>query len=49
MSWKKAALGDSLIWCGWKFNFRSEAVSLELDKLAKLADQIQKKAPKNPA
>ena len=39
VSWKKAALGDSLIWCGWKFNFRSEKVSLEPDKLAKLAEQ----------
>ena len=36
-----AARGDSLTWCGWKFNFRSETVSLEPDKLAKLADQIQ--------
>ena len=41
ISWKKAALGDSLIWCGWKFNFRSETVSLEPDKLLKLAQQIQ--------
>ena len=41
ISWKKAALGDSLVWCSWKFNFRSETVSLEPDKLAKLADQIQ--------
>ena len=41
VSWKKAALDDSLVWCGWKFNFRSETVSLEPDKLAKLADQIQ--------
>ena len=41
ISWKKAALGDSLIWCGWKFNFRSEAVSLEPSKLVKLAEQIQ--------
>ena len=24
ISWKKAGLGGSLIWCGWKFNFRSE-------------------------
>ena len=41
ISWKKAALGDSLIWCGWKFNFRSETVRLEPDKLLKLAQQIQ--------
>ena len=34
ISWKKAALGDSL-------NFRSETVSLEPDKLLKLAQQIQ--------
>ena len=26
ISWKKAALDDSLVWCGWKFNFRSETV-----------------------
>ena len=30
ISWKKAALGDSLVWCGWK---------LKPDKLAKLADK----------
>ena len=41
ISWKKAALGDSLVWCGWKFNFHSETVSLEPDKLAKLAAQTQ--------
>ena len=51
ISWKKAALGDSLVWCGWNFNFRSETVSLEPDKLIKLASQIQallaaKKVPK---
>ena len=45
VSWKKAALGDSLVWCGWKFNFRSETVSLEPDKLAKLAEQIQDLLP----
>ena len=39
ISWKKASLGDSLVWCGWKFNFRSETVSLEPDKLLKLAEQ----------
>ncbi|OLP82493.1 hypothetical protein AK812_SmicGene36851 [Symbiodinium microadriaticum] len=28
ISWKKAYVGDSLIWCGWKFNFAYETVEL---------------------
>ncbi|CAE7327295.1 unnamed protein product, partial [Symbiodinium sp. KB8] len=28
ISWKKASVGDSLIWCGWKFNFAYETVEL---------------------
>ena len=31
VNWKKAAFGDSIIWCGWKFNFRSKTISLEPD------------------
>ena len=43
------AFGDTITWCGWKFNFRSETVRLEPDKLAKLALQevlVQKKVNK---
>ena len=40
ISWKKAYLGDSLIWCGWKFNFRAETVELQAAKLEKLKQQL---------
>ena len=41
ISWKKAYVGDSLIWCGWKFNFAYETVELCAAKRAKLSAQIQ--------
>ena len=41
ISWKKASVGDSLIWCGWKFNFAYETVELCAAKRAKLSLQIQ--------
>ena len=41
ISWKKASVGDSLIWCGWKFNFAYETVELCAAKRAKLSSQIQ--------
>ena len=41
ISWKKAYVGDSLIWCGWKFNFAYETVELCAAKRAKLSTQIQ--------
>ena len=28
ISWKKAYVGDDLIWCGWRFNFAYETVEL---------------------
>ena len=28
ISWKKASVGDSLVWCGWRFNFAYETVEL---------------------
>ena len=36
-----AYVGDSLIWCGWKFNFAYETVELCAAKRAKLSMQIQ--------
>ena len=41
ISWKKACIGDSLIWCGWKFNFAYETVELCEAKRTKLTLQIQ--------
>ena len=41
ISWKKASVGDSLIWCGWKFNFAYETVELCAAKRLKLSSQIQ--------
>ena len=41
ISWKKASVGDSLIWCGWKFNFAYETVELCAAKRMKLSAQIQ--------
>ena len=41
ISWKKASVGDSLIWCGWKFNFAYETVELCAAKRLKLSAQIQ--------
>ena len=41
ISWKKVFLGDSLVWCGWKFNFRAEVVELQASKLHKLLQQLQ--------
>ena len=41
ISWKKASVGDSLIWCGWKFNFAYETVELCAAKRIKLSAQIQ--------
>ena len=41
ISWKKAYVGDSLIWCGWKFNFAYETVELCAAKRLKLSSQIQ--------
>ena len=34
-------MGDSLIWCGWKFNFAYETVELCAAKRLKLSSQIQ--------
>ena len=41
ISWKKAYVGDDLIWCGWRFNFAYETVELCEAKRAKLVLQIQ--------
>ena len=41
ISWKKASVGDSLIWCGWKFNFAYETVELCAAKRLKLSSQIE--------
>ena len=41
ISWKKASVGDSLIWCGWKFNFAYETVELCAAKRLKLLSQIE--------
>ena len=41
ISWKKAYVGDSLVWCGWKFNFAYETVELCAAKRVKLSTQIQ--------
>ena len=41
ISWKKASVGDSLIWCGWKFFFAYETVELCAAKRLKLSAQIQ--------
>ncbi|OLP92400.1 hypothetical protein AK812_SmicGene25767 [Symbiodinium microadriaticum] len=38
ISWKKASVGDSLIWCGWKFNFAYETVELCAAKRLLLTD-----------
>ena len=40
ISWKKASIGDSLIWCGWKFNLAYETVELCAAKREKLQLQI---------
>ena len=39
LSWKKAAFGDQLVWCGWKFCFATESVCLAQPKLDKLRAQ----------
>ena len=41
ISWKKASVGDSLVWCGWRFNFAYETVELCAAKRLKLSAQIQ--------
>ena len=41
ISWKKASIGDSLVWCGWRFNFAYETVELCAAKRDKLRLQIQ--------
>ena len=40
ISWKKAAFGDQLIWCGWKFCFATESACLAQPKLDKLRAQL---------
>ena len=40
LSWKKAAFGDQLVWCGWKFCFATESVCLAQPKLDKLRAQL---------
>ena len=41
ISWKKAQLGHSITWCGWTFDFETEAVHLAHSKLAKLRTILQ--------
>ena len=41
VSWKKALIGDTLIWCGWCFCFATDTVQLEPSKVQKLLSQIQ--------
>ena len=41
ISWKKASVGDSLVWCGWRFHFAYETVELCADKRLKLCQQIR--------
>ena len=40
ISWKKAAFGDQLVWCGWKFCFATESICLAQPKLDKLRAQL---------
>ena len=40
ISWKKAAFGPSITWCGWQFCFRTETVCLAQPKLDKLRAQL---------
>ena len=39
--WKKAQLGEDIVWCGWSFNFSLETVHLAQPKLVKLREQLQ--------
>ena len=41
ISWRKAQLGQQILWCGWTFNFAQETVHLTAEKLAKLRAQLQ--------
>ena len=54
ISWKKAAFGPSITWCGWQFCFRTETVCLAQPKLDKLRAQLlhllqHKRVPRNDA
>ena len=40
ISWRKAQLGHSIVWCGWLYNLDFETVTLVPDKLAKLQLQL---------
>ena len=41
ISWKKTCIGDSLVWCGWRFNFANETIELCAAKREKLCLQMQ--------
>ena len=41
VSWKKAQLSQSIVWCGWTFHFGLETLHLAQPKLQKLRQQLQ--------